>query len=143
MGIRERKEREKKARRRAILEAAKAVFFERGFMGSTMDQIAKKAEISKGTLYLYFPGKEELYVSILLEGLELLHARFKEAVKGAVTWEDQLRRIGRAYYRFYLEHRPYFKILFLLHHGELASSVSQDLFLQCDRQGMACLEYVA
>jgi TetR/AcrR family transcriptional regulator len=139
MGVKERKVREKKARRRAILEAAKTVFFEKGFTATTMDQIAEVAEVSKGSLYLHFPSKEELYASLLLEGLELLYDRFSRAVRDAEGWEDKLRRIGRAYYQFYLDHNPYFKILFLLRHGELAPKVSEDLYQMCNEKGQACL----
>lgn len=143
MGIKERKGRERKAKRRAILESAKAVFFEKGFAAATMDQIAEAAEVSKGSLYLHFSGKEELYVSILIEGLQMLYDQFREAVGNTGDWEDKLRRIGRAYYRFYLENKPYFKILFLLHHGELASHVSNPLFQMCHEKGLACLEFLS
>ena len=61
MGIAERKEREKEQRRKAILDAAEKVFFEKGLKYSTMDDVAEEAELSKGTLYLYFKNKEELF----------------------------------------------------------------------------------
>lgn len=143
MGIRERKAREKRAKRRVILEAAKAVFFEKGFASATMDQIAESAEVSKGSLYLHFSGKEELYVSILIEGLEMLYDQFREAVENTPGWEDRLRRIGRAYYGFYLDNKPYFKILFLLHHGELAPHVPDPLFKMCHEKGLACLGFLS
>ena len=59
MGIAERKEREKLQRRKDIIDAAEKVFFYRGFESATMDEIAEKVELSKGTLYLYFKSKEE------------------------------------------------------------------------------------
>ena len=60
MGTHERKEREKEHRREEILAAAQAVFFEKGLQNSTMDEIAERAELSKGTLYLYYKSKEDL-----------------------------------------------------------------------------------
>ena len=60
MGIRERKEREKERRRQQITVAAKKVFSDKGFNRATMDDIANEAELSPGTLYLYFKNKEEL-----------------------------------------------------------------------------------
>jgi TetR/AcrR family transcriptional regulator len=54
MGIVERKEREKEHRKEEILDAAQKVFFERGLVTATMDEIAETAELSKGTLYLYY-----------------------------------------------------------------------------------------
>jgi len=75
MGIEERKEREKLARREAIRGSAREFFFGKGFSATTMNEIAKKAELSKGALYLYFASKEELYVSVMSEGLSIFFER--------------------------------------------------------------------
>jgi AcrR family transcriptional regulator len=72
MGIAERKEREKQLRREQIMEAAKKVFSEKGLAGATMENIAKEAELSPATLYLYFRNKDELYASLNLKVLQLL-----------------------------------------------------------------------
>lgn len=78
MGIKERKIREKESRLQDILKSAKSVFFEKGFQAATMEEIAKLAEISKGTIYLYFKNKDDLFTSIILEGMKQLHERFVE-----------------------------------------------------------------
>jgi AcrR family transcriptional regulator len=75
MGILERKERERERRRQQIIVAAKKVFSEKGFNKATMDDIAGEAELSPGTLYLYFKNKEELYASLSLRILHYLHIR--------------------------------------------------------------------
>ncbi|MCG6909545.1 MAG: TetR/AcrR family transcriptional regulator [Deltaproteobacteria bacterium] len=75
MGIQERKERERERRRQQIIVAAKRVFTERGFNRATMEDIAKEAELSPGTLYLYFKNKEELYASLSLRILQYLGIR--------------------------------------------------------------------
>ena len=63
-----RREREREARRRAMLTAALGVFGEKGFEGATLDEIAEQAEFGKGTLYNYFPGgKDELYLTLFEE----------------------------------------------------------------------------
>jgi len=54
MGIQERKKREKERRRQQIMIAAKRVFSVKGYSKATMEDIAKEAELSPGTLYLYF-----------------------------------------------------------------------------------------
>lgn len=56
----------KEVRVKEIIAAAKAVFFEKGYFGSTIDEIAQRAGISKGTVYLYFKNKDELYASLML-----------------------------------------------------------------------------
>ena len=77
MGIQERKEREKERRRQQIMVAAKRVFVEKGFAGATMEDIAREAELSAGTLYLYFKNKNELYASLTLRVLQYLNIRLE------------------------------------------------------------------
>lgn len=77
MGIQERKERERERRRQQIIVAAKRVFSEKGFNRSTMEDIAKEAELSPGTLYLYFKNKDELYASLSLRILQYLIIRLE------------------------------------------------------------------
>ena len=60
-----RRDRERLARREAMVDAALVVFADKGFAGATLDEIAERAEFGKGTLYNYFPGgKEELFLAI-------------------------------------------------------------------------------
>ncbi len=80
MGIQERKEREKERRRQQIIVAAKRVFSEKGFNKATMEDIAKEAELSPGTLYLYFKNKEDLYASLSLRILQYLHIRVSHVI---------------------------------------------------------------
>jgi len=54
-------------KRKAIIEAAKRVFTEKGFHGATVDEIAAEAGVAKGTVYLYFKSKAELFVQVALE----------------------------------------------------------------------------
>lgn len=77
MGIRERKERERERRRQQIIVAAKRVFSDRGFNKATMEDIAREAELSPGTLYLYFKNKDELYASLSLRILQYLIIRLE------------------------------------------------------------------
>ena len=63
-----RRERERQTRRQAMLDAALAVFAEKGYEGATIDEIAERAEFGKGTIYNYFPdGKEALFLTLLAE----------------------------------------------------------------------------
>ena len=60
-----RREREKAAHRKEIIDAAVKVFAEKGFHAATLEEIAQEAEFSKGALYLYFSSKEDLLYNIL------------------------------------------------------------------------------
>ena len=81
MGIHERKEREKERRRQQIMVAAKRVFSVSGFNKSTMEDIAREAELSPGTIYLYFKNKDELYASLSVRILQYLSIRLKHVIE--------------------------------------------------------------
>lgn len=59
--------RRKQARPRELLEAALGLFIERGFAAARAEEIAERAGVSKGTLYLYFDGKEQLFTELIAE----------------------------------------------------------------------------
>jgi AcrR family transcriptional regulator len=80
MGIQERKKRERERRRQQIMVAAKRVFSVRGFNKATMEDIAKEAELSPGTLYLYFKNKDELFSSLSIRILQYLNLRLEHLV---------------------------------------------------------------
>src|SRR5918996_402229 len=76
--------RRKEARPEEILAAALASFAERGFAATRLEDVAARAGISKGTLYLYFKGKEELFEAVVratlvpnIERLEAMAATFE------------------------------------------------------------------
>ena len=81
MGIQEREQRERERRRQQIIVAAKRVFSEKGYSKSTMEDIAREAELSPGTLYLYFKNKDELYASLSLRILQYLNIRLEDVKK--------------------------------------------------------------
>ncbi|MHB8896387.1 MAG: TetR/AcrR family transcriptional regulator, partial [Candidatus Geothermincolia bacterium] len=67
MSVVDRKQKEKLQRRTSIIDAAKELFSQKGYQATTMDEIAEKAELSKGAVYLYFESKDDLYVSLIVE----------------------------------------------------------------------------
>jgi AcrR family transcriptional regulator len=79
--IRERKNREKDQRIQTILEAAKKLFFSKGYIKTTMDEIALEAQISKPTVYQYFATKDELYSYLMLPFLEEFGRQFESIEK--------------------------------------------------------------
>ena len=72
---------EKAVRIAEIQAAAKKVFFKKGYQNTTMQEIADKAKVSKGTLYLYYKGKDDLYVALMMPSLEELGRLFREVEK--------------------------------------------------------------
>ena len=102
MGIQERKKRERERRRQQIIVAAKRVFSEKGFLKTTMEDIAKEAELSPGTLYLYFKNKDELYASLSLRILQYMNIRLKDVKKEEDSDPEQkIASIKEALYDVY------------------------------------------
>ena len=79
--MRKRRKREKERHRREILEAALAVFAEKGYHQATMQEIAQQAEFAVGTLYLFFPSKKALYEALVWEEAQRFHQRIMAAFK--------------------------------------------------------------
>ena len=109
MGTVERKEREKQQRRKSIIDAAEKIFFQKGFDNTTMDEIAEEAELSKGTLYLYFKSKEELFLEIIKRGEKILTDLFFKAIKRKRSGLSKVKAIGEAFIEFSQKYKDYNK----------------------------------
>lgn len=115
MTIADRRERDKQQRRDSIVDAAERFFFTKGFPDTTIDEIAEAAELSKGTIYLYFKNKEEIYVAIVQRGMRFLTELTREAIAKPTTGKDKVKAIGQALLTFYERHPHHFKALFYHH----------------------------
>lgn len=93
------------------MDAALEVFAEKGLKNATMDDVAEKAELSKGTIYLYFKSKEHLFFAIDTRAGQILQERFAEAARSVGTGIEKVRAIGRAYYKFSFEYPNFFKAM--------------------------------
>jgi AcrR family transcriptional regulator len=88
----ERKQQERTARRRRIQRAARTVFAEKGYAKTSIEQIAREASLSVGAIYLYFRSKEDLYVSLLEETLDLFDTELRQIrARSEVSAPERLR----------------------------------------------------
>ena len=102
MGIKERKEREKERRRQQIMVAAKRVFSIKNFNTATMEDIAREAELSPGTIYLYFKNKEELFASLSLRILHYMSIRLEQVHnENFQEPEQKMKALKQALYEVY------------------------------------------
>jgi len=90
-----RKERERQQHRVEILDAAEKVLAQKGFHAATVQEIAETAEFSVGTLYNFFPGKEELYNALIDHRVEEYFTGLQEAIAGAANPLEKIRAIVR------------------------------------------------
>jgi len=103
MGIQERKKRERERRRQQIMVAAKRVFSGKGFSRTTMEDIAQEAELSPGTLYLYFKNKDELFSSLSIRILQYLNLRLEHVVNSEqeLSSDQKIQALREALYDVY------------------------------------------
>lgn len=126
MGIEERREREKLQRRSTILEAARRLFSLKGYE-ATMDEIAEAAELSKPTLYRYFRNKDDLYVSIVLDGFRAVRDLFRDIAEGGGDAEEKTRAAFRAFVDFCMGDKEHFRITQYVITDYARNSISEDL----------------
>ncbi|MEN6469247.1 MAG: TetR/AcrR family transcriptional regulator [Smithella sp.] len=117
MSSEERRKKEKENRKNSILKAARKLFFERGFKSVTVDLIAAKAEVSKGSIYLYFDSKEEIYTQILISANIERHKEVENFARQEGKASELLLMFARNYVDFFLDNNELFRILmtFMLH----------------------------
>ncbi len=134
MGISERKEREKEIRRESILDAAEKVFFEKGLVFTTMDEIAELTEVSKGTLYLYYKSKDDIYLGVICRGFDLLAKMLKDNSPPEQPTIQRLLNVGTAYYHFFQNHINYFRMFSYLDNPQSHSLASEDMLKESNKR---------
>lgn len=88
-----RKEREKQERREEIFNAAKTVFAKKGFSQTTMEEVAERAKLSKGAIYLYFKSKEDLLISLIENYLDKLTILIKNIAESKKSPFEKINNI--------------------------------------------------
>jgi TetR/AcrR family transcriptional regulator len=125
-----RREREKRERRQSILQAAREAFFENGFHNATVDNVAERAEVSKGTVYLYFKSKEAILARLLLEGLDELVKELERAyaAEESLPADERLRRLAWAYLSFFQRESQYFPFLMAMDRGRFQEAIPSHVY---------------
>ena len=138
--ILERKKREKDRRVRDILEAAKKVFFARGYLKATMDQIALEAEISKPTIYQYFKTKDDLYFSLMLPVIGNIRIEMEKIEKKLdsgkyMSGKKVLTDILKGFYRCYESNPDGFRIVQVFQQTGLVGKLKAEISSALDEKG--------
>lgn len=126
MATQVRREQDRARRRNDILMAARAVFAEDGFRRATVDQIAQRAEVAKGTIYLYFETKEAIMADLVLLALAELQIQLRAAVESQsiLQPDGRLRAMADAYLTFSQRSPDYFRLLTAFDGGDLGGNLS-------------------
>lgn len=110
MGVSERRERERQARKEAVLDAARDLLLERGFRGTTTKEIAERCELSEATLFFYFKNKDEILASLLFEAIRFWAAGWEKLAASNLSSEKKLNQIWRFHEKVNEEHPEYYVV---------------------------------
>jgi len=96
-----------------ILKAAKEVFAEKGYYSTTVDDVAERAGVAKGSIYTYFNSKYELFVTALLQDFEEIVRKIEGKIEKIDRIEERIFRGVDIYLDYFEENLFFFKSLFL------------------------------
>jgi AcrR family transcriptional regulator len=102
--------------REKILGAAEEIFARRDYHEVQMDDVAEASGAGKGTLYRYFPSKQDLYFAVIFEGVERLRSELEAAVR---TGEPPVRNVRRIVHRtlaYFWDRRFFFSLIHRTEH---------------------------
>lgn len=95
-----------------ILAAARSVFARHGFASATIDEIAEGAGVAKGTVYLYFPSKRDLFLATLREGVTQLHADAERLIARSESAAAKIRAFIEVRLAYCDRNRDFFRIYY-------------------------------
>jgi AcrR family transcriptional regulator len=129
-------------KRCSILDAARAVFSRKGYSETAVEDVAEEAHIAKGTLYLYFKSKEDLYLAALASDLRLLASESRREIEAAGNFREKLRVFLRIRLD-YCKSRQDFLRIYLAEYGSMFIKAPQSPYLsQLLRENMRYLAKV-
>jgi len=100
-----------KARHEIILQTAMEVFSRYGYYETKVDEIARKANVGKGTVYRHFENKQKLFLSVVEWGMESLEAKTRSATAGIIEARSHILTSLRAYFEFFEYHKDFYRVL--------------------------------
>jgi AcrR family transcriptional regulator len=99
-----------------------------------MDEIADMAELSKGTLYLYYKSKEDLYLAVMMRGMETLYEMCEQVALSDNSVVQKLEKFIEVYGKFYNSHRSFFRMFHFFQTPQFHTQVSEDMKNACSAQ---------
>jgi len=101
----------KLAMRERVLEAALGLFSEKGFHVATMDEVAERAGVGKGTLYRYFANKETLFNELVRQRLEELEGKARTILDGQDDVLTMITKYVRVYFEFFDRNQHLYRLI--------------------------------
>ena len=132
--------RERERKRRRILDTALKIFSTKGYSPTVLEEIAQEAGIAKGTLYLYFRDKEDLFYNTIMNVIEKLIGILKEKIDDTMNPMQILRDVAFIQLSFFSRNRDFFALFQTLHNDLLLFSHKQ-LFSHLMKRRQELIDY--
>ncbi|MFP4445929.1 MAG: TetR/AcrR family transcriptional regulator [Desulfosudaceae bacterium] len=100
------------SRREKIYQAARSLFFQYGYRGTSMAMIAEKAGYSKKAIYLDYRNKDDLFLHLVAEGTAILLEQLLQIPHAELAVDEAIAAFFRVYYDFADQYEEYFKMAF-------------------------------
>jgi len=107
-----RREREREAHRRELLEAGERVFVRNGYHATTVEEIASEADFAVGTVYNFFKGKEDLYIHVIKKIAQNFTEQFEQQVLSIEGPEEAIASLIELRLTHFEDHRGFFRVFF-------------------------------
>lgn len=138
-----RKERKRAERKEWIIDAAEEVMRRSGFESATMDEIAHEAEVSKGTLYLYFKNKASIHLAISERGSRMLNQSLSKILLLELSGLEMIKKMGQSYLGFVQQYPIYFTA-FSYYENLISSNETYngELAIACEENAREAMTYI-
>jgi AcrR family transcriptional regulator len=100
----------------AILQAAAKLFAEKDFHQVLMEEVALRAQVGKGTLYRYFPAKEDLYLATIFAGWDQHHKELAAVLQQEGSPDEILEKTARQIFAYFWQRRLFVTLVYRLEH---------------------------
>jgi len=142
MGVQDRKAREFQRREADLLQAALALSNRDDWQSVTIDQIAQKAEIGKGTVYKHFASKDEIHARLAIQFHGVVLQRLR-AINPALATGDRLREVLRTFWEVYSTHTEYQRVVEYCERPDFQRMVGADTRRRMRELGAGFAEVIA
>lgn len=122
-------------KKKQIVEAAAKSFSLFGYKATTMDQVAKMANVGKGTIYTFFKSKEELLEDIVSSIISEIKYEANEAVDACLPFNENVKRVLQRIFTFLKEHELTIKLLQEVR--DIGTPAVRDVMNRLDREMIA------
>ncbi len=124
-------------RKQVILETAFNLFIHNEYQDISMDLVAKKAKLAKGTLYLYFKSKEELFFSLKImeyhHWFDEIEKKIKNLSKRPASKQERIKKFSNFITKSFEQRKNLIRLIIIVHHT-LEKNINEELVLNLNQQ---------